>query len=85
VLLLADVYENFRDVCLENGGLDPTWYYASPGLSSDTMLKCTKIDIELLSDHEVLLFIKKGIRGGTAMVSNRYWNANSRYMGKKNR
>jgi len=83
VLLLADVFENFRDVCLENYGLDPTWYYTSPGLSWDAMLKCTKIKLQLISDHDMLLFIKNGIRGGKSMVSNRYEKANNRYMGEK--
>jgi len=83
VLQLADVFENFRDVCLENYGLDPTWYYTSPGLSWDAMFNCTKIKLELLGDHDMLLFIKEGIRGGTSMVSNRYAKANNRYMGKK--
>jgi len=47
------------------------------------MLKCTKIKLELLSYHNMLLFIKKGIRGGISLVSNRYAKASKRYMGKK--
>ena len=43
VLQLADVFENFRDVCLENYGLDRTCYYTSTGFSWDVMLKCIKI------------------------------------------
>ena len=42
VLLLADVFEKFRDVCLKNYGLDPVYYYTAPGLAWDAMLKMTK-------------------------------------------
>jgi hypothetical protein len=42
VLLLADVYESFRDVCLTHYGLDPAWYYTSPGLAWDAALKKLK-------------------------------------------
>jgi len=72
VLLLTDVFENLRDVCLENHGLYPICYYTSPDLSWDAILKCTKIELELLTDHDMLMFIKKGIHGGISMVSNRY-------------
>ena len=48
ILLLADVFENFRDVAMEHYGLDPAWYYSTPGLSWDAMLKKTKIKLELL-------------------------------------
>ena len=39
VILLADVFESFRDVCMEYYKLDPCWYFTSPGLSWDAMLK----------------------------------------------
>ncbi|XP_065681443.1 uncharacterized protein LOC136095123 [Hydra vulgaris] len=54
VLLLADVFENFRDVCMKNYKLDPAWYYTSPGLAWDAALKITKIKIELLSDYDMI-------------------------------
>ena len=39
VLLLADVFENFRDICIKNYNLDPAHYYTAPGLSWDASLK----------------------------------------------
>jgi len=60
VLLLADVFENFRDICLTTYGLDPAFYYTAPGFSFDCMLKYTKMKLELLSDYDMLLMIEKG-------------------------
>ena len=45
VLLLADVFENFRNVCFQNYKLDPAWYYTSPGLTWDAALKMTGIEL----------------------------------------
>ena len=80
VLLLSDVFETFRDVCMKNYKLDPCWYYTSPGLSWDAMLKKTKIELDLLHDPNMLLMIEKGIRGGISMISKRYAKANNKYM-----
>ena len=83
VLLLADVFENFRKVCKKNYDLDPCWYYTAPGLSWDACLKLTKIKLELLTDPDMLLMFEKGIRGGISMISTRHGKANNKYMGER--
>jgi len=77
VVLLADVFENFRKVCQEKYGLDPAHYYSAPGLSWDALLKKTGVELELLTDLDMHLFIERGMRGGISMVGKRYAKANN--------
>ena len=79
-LLLADVFEKFINTCLEYYGLDPYHYFSSPGLSWDAMFKITGIELELISDIGMHLFIKKGMRGGISYITKRCSKANNKYM-----
>ena len=64
VLLLAVMFEKFTNKCLDYYGLDPCHYFSSPGLSWNAMLEIIKIELELINDIDMHLFIEKGIRGG---------------------
>jgi hypothetical protein len=80
ILLLSDVFENFRKTCLKYYKLDPCHYFTSPGLSCDAMLKMTDIKLELIVDVDMYQFIEKGMRGGISYIANRYGKANNKYM-----
>ena len=68
VILLADVFETFRDHCMTNYELDLAWYYTTPGLAWDAALKVTKVELELLSDPDMLLMFEKGVWGGVSSI-----------------
>ena len=76
VFLLADVFENFRQLCLEIYGLDPAWVYSAPGVAFNAMLKTTKVQMELFGDYDKYQFCKLAIRGGYCGASKRYAKAN---------
>ena len=80
LLLLSDVFENFKKTCLQYCKLDPTHYFSSAGLSWDSMLKMTRIKLDLITDIDKYLFIEKGLRGGTSYIAHRYRKANNNYM-----
>ena len=80
VILLANIFEEFRKVCLKNYGLDPAHFYTAPGLAWKACLKKTRIKLELLLDPDMLLMFERGIRGGITQSVNRWAKANNPYM-----
>ena len=61
--------------------LDPAWYFSAPGLAWDAVLKIRKVQLEILSDSDMLLIIENDIRGGIATISHHHTRANNEYMG----
>eukprot|EP00732_Lithocolla_globosa_P000001 Lithocolla_globosa_v1_NODE_1_length_16663_cov_42.954359.p1 type:complete len:1376 gc:universal NODE_1_length_16663_cov_42.954359:11827-15954(+) len=80
VLLLADVFENFRFTAHNTYGLDPARYVTIPGYAWDCMLKYTGEELELLTQQSKYVFLERGLRGGISMISNRHAVANNSYM-----
>ena len=79
-LLLADVFENFRDMCLKEYELDRAHFLSLTGLTWQACLKKTNIELELLTDCDMLLMVEEGIRGGICHSIHRYAKANNKYM-----
>jgi len=79
VLLLADIFENFRDNCVASYGLDPAYYYTLPGFTWDAILKYTGVQFKF-TDIDMVMFVKCSIREGLSQCSKRYTQANNKYM-----
>ena len=79
-LLLADEFENFRNMCIKVYELDPAHFLSAPGLAWKACLKKTEVKLELLTDVDMLLMVEKGIRGGICHGMHRYAKANNKYI-----
>ena len=79
-LLSADVFNNFRDICIKEYELDPAHFLSLPGLAWQACLKKTNIELELLTDYDMLLMAEEGIRAGICHSIHRYTKANNKYM-----
>ena len=79
-LLLADVFENFRNKCIDIYELDPAHFLSTSGLAWRACLKKTEVRLELLTDVDMLLMVEKGIRGGICHAIYRHGKGNNKYM-----
>ena len=79
-LLLADVFENVRDMCIKEYELDPAHFLSLPGLAWQACLKKANTELELLTDYDMLLMVEEGIRGGICHSIHRYAKVNNKYM-----
>ena len=79
VFLLADIFKKINNACLAYYGLDPCHGFSSPGLSWDAKFKMTGIELKLISDIDMHLFII-GMRGGISYIAKICNKANNKYM-----
>ena len=79
-LLLADIFEKFKEKCIEIYGLDPSYFFSAPRLAWQACLKKTEVKLELLTDIDMLLVIEKCIRGEMCQSTHRYAKGNNKYM-----
>ena len=70
-LLLADVFENFRNISIKVYELDPDHFLYTPGLAWQACLNKTGVKLELLTDIDILLMVEKGIKGGICHAMHR--------------
>ena len=84
-LLLSDVFENFRDKCIEIYELDPAPFLSALRLAWQACLKKTKVKLESLTDIDMLLMVEKRIRGGICQAIHRYAKVNNKYLTNHNK
>ena len=79
-LLLAHIFENFRNMCIKVYELDPAHFFSAPGLAWKACLKKSEVKLELITDPDMLWMVEKGIRGGICHAIPRHAKANNKYM-----
>ena len=79
-LLLADVFENFRNKCIEIYELDPAHFLSAPELAWQVCLKKTEVNLKLLTNFDMLWMVEKESRGGICHAIHTYAKANNKYM-----
>ena len=76
-LLLADVFENFRDKYIKIYELDPAHFVSAPGLARQACLKMTEVKLELITDYDMFMMVEKGVRGRMYQAIHKYAKANN--------
>ena len=75
-LLLADVFENFRDKCIEIYELYQAYFLSALGIAWQNCLKKTEVELELITNYDMLMMVEKWIRGGICQATYKYAKAN---------
>ena len=84
-LLLADVFENFRNKWIEIYELDPAHFLSAPRLAWQACLKKTKVELEILTKIDMLLMAEKGMRDEICQAIHRHAKAINKYMKNYNK
>jgi len=79
-VLLHDVFESFKDLCMDYYDLDPSHYMSLPAIGFDAMLKMTGVQIEKITDQDIYNFVFNNLRGGITTISQRMAKANNPYL-----
>ena len=79
-ILLADVFEKFKEMCLNFYRLDPAKVLSPPRLAWQAAFKKTKVKLDILTDIDMFLMVEKDIRGGICNPIHQYAKANNKYM-----
>ena len=79
-LLLRDVFENFKNMCIKVYELDPFHFLSLPGLAWQACLKKTNVKLNFSTDYDMLLMVEEGIRVGICHAIHRHAKANNKYM-----
>ena len=79
-ILLCDVFESFRKLCMDYYGLDSCHYMSLPGFSWDAMLRMTKAQLQYITDIDMYTFIEENLRGGVTTINHRQFKANNTYL-----
>jgi len=77
ILLLADVFENFRNTIFEEHHLDPLHFITLPSLAWASALKYTHANLDLITEPNMYLMVKNNMRDGIATISHRHAQANN--------